>query len=120
VFDKKDNRVSIKVTPALLEALKDAQNQHRKETGKEPTYSDLLESAWKMVHPESGVVQIPPIQERLGPLIVEWFFSPIREPGEGMFKEGVAQTLGAEYLKIVKEQQEEFLALRTRKRETTA
>jgi hypothetical protein len=115
VFDKKDNRVSIKVTPALLEALKDVQNQHRKENGKE-----LLETAWKAVHPESGVVQIPPIQERLGPLIVEWFFSPIREPGEGMFKEGVAQTLGAEYLKIVKEQQEDFLALRTRKRETTA
>lgn len=120
MFDKKDNRVSIKVTPALLEALKDAQNQHRKETGKEPTYSDLLENAWKTVHPESGVVQIPPVQDRLGPLIVEWFFSPIREPNEGLFKEGVAQTLGAEYLKIVIEQQEEFLALRLRKRDTSA
>ena len=120
MFEKKDTRVSIKVTPALLEALKDAQNQLRKETGKEPTYSDLLENAWKTAHPESGVVQIPPVHERLGPMIVEWFFSPIREAAEGLFKEGVAQALGPDYAKIVKEQQEEFLTLRMRKRETSA
>jgi len=120
VFEKKDTRVSIKVTPALLEALKDAQNLVRKETGKEPTYSDLLEHAWKTVHPESGIVQIPPVQERLGPMIVEWFFSTVREPAEGIIKEGVAQILGQEYMKIVIEQQEEFLALRTRKKESTS
>lgn len=120
MFEKKDSRVSIKVSPALLDALKDAQNLIRKETGKEPTYSELLESTWRIVHPDSGLVQIPPIHERLGPTIVEWFFSPIREPAEGLFKEGVAQTLGTEYLKIVQQQQEDFLTMRMRKRETSA
>jgi hypothetical protein len=120
VFEKKDSRVSIKVSPALLDALKDAQNLIRKETGKEPTYSELLEGAWRVVHPDSGLVQIPPLHERLGPMIVEWFFSPIREATEGLFKEGVAQTLGPDYVKIVRQQQDDFLTMRMRKKETSA
>lgn len=44
---EKENRVSVKLSQAILDLLKDEQYALRKTTGREPTYSELVESAWK-------------------------------------------------------------------------
>jgi hypothetical protein len=46
VVDKKDNRVSAKLSESLARELEDFAYAQKKATGKRPTYSELIETAW--------------------------------------------------------------------------
>jgi hypothetical protein len=51
-----DKRVSVKLSRTMLGQLKDEQYALLKATGNEPTYTDLLEAAWKAFKGAGGVV----------------------------------------------------------------
>jgi thiamine biosynthesis lipoprotein ApbE len=62
VAKENKERSTVKVSPAFLNVLKDAQYERRKLTGIEPTYEELLQE-WYTSHAAAGTVQHRPAMQ---------------------------------------------------------
>ena len=93
--------MSPKMDGSLIEKLQDAQKAYREAGLNEPTYSELLEAAWKKAERTKSrptkVLQMPTERERLERSLAGWFLGPARSPAEELLQEEVGRVTNVKW-----------------------